>query len=76
MSGDLTWTVDRVIATSAPRVRAGPNGSVSSLLSSGIDVMDNQVDFGAVAFDPSMQVALDEEYGADLVHVEPALHPM
>ena len=46
------------------------------LLSSGIDVMDNQVDLGAVAFDPSMQVALDEEYGADLVHVEPALHPM
>jgi len=46
------------------------------MLSSGIDVMDNQVDLGAVVFDASMQTALDEEYGADLVHVDPALHPM
>lgn len=46
------------------------------MLTSGIDAMDNQVDLGAVVFDPSMQVALDERYGPGLVHVEPALHPV
>ena len=40
---------------------------------SGIDVMKNRVELGAVVFDPSKQLALDDEYGAGVVHVEPAL---
>ncbi len=43
------------------------------MLSSVSDVMDNQVDLGAV--DASMQAALDKEYGPGLVHVDPALTP-
>lgn len=40
---------------------------------SDIDVMKNRVELGVVVFDPSKQSALDEEYGAGVVHVEPAL---
>lgn len=45
------------------------------MLSSGIDVMDNQVDLGPVITDASMQAALDQEYGPGLAHVDPALTP-
>lgn len=43
---------------------------------SDVDIMDNQVELGAIVFDPTLQAALDEEYGDGVVHVEPALRPV
>jgi hypothetical protein len=43
---------------------------------SDIDVMANRVELGVVVFDPALQSAVDEEYGAGAVHVEPALRPV
>ncbi len=43
---------------------------------SDVDVMANRVELGVVVFDPALQSALDEEYGAGAVHVEPALRPV
>jgi len=43
---------------------------------SDVDVTDNQVELGVVVWDPSLQAALDEEYGAGVVRVEPALRPL
>ena len=43
---------------------------------SDVDITANRVELGAVVFDPSLQVALDEAYGDGVVHVEPALRPV
>ena len=43
---------------------------------SDIDVMDNQVQLGAVVSDPSLQATLDDEYGVGVVRVEAAMQPL
>ena len=43
---------------------------------SDVDITANRVELGAVVFDPTLQAALDEEYGVGVVHVEPALRPV
>ena len=35
--------------------------------------MRNQVELGTVVWNPSLQAALDDEYGVGVVRVEPAL---
>lgn len=43
---------------------------------SDVDITENRVELGVVVFEPSQQLALDEEYGVGVVHVEPALRPV
>lgn len=43
---------------------------------SDVNIMANRVELGAVVFDPTVQAALDEEYGVGIVYVEPALQPV
>ena len=43
---------------------------------SDINVMANRVELGVVVFDPALQSALDGQYGAGAVHIEPALRPV
>ena len=43
---------------------------------SDVNIMANRVELGAVVFDPTVQAALDEEYGVGIVYVEPVLRPV